>query len=230
MATIGAGIFGTLVVMAAVLVTAGAADNVQVPGFLLSGGATRYGVASFVLALLGFGLCLSGRSRSPGYFGMRWPRRFDFLLILPGASLVAVAGASWAPLRPFTGGESPGVGQAATIVIGVIGIELLLRGALHGLLVTVYPIMLSGGRHFISVPNAVSAVTYAALVGVCFMAPSWLPSAAGGALVWLGWLGAAFAFGLICGGVRERWGSVWTAVILHALTALAAWAMVVKFG
>ncbi len=55
--------------------------------------------------------------------------------------------------------------MAGAVLAGAAGIELLLRGALHGLLMTAYPVRLAG-RKIISAPNAVSALAYAAAVMV----------------------------------------------------------------
>ena len=95
------------------------------------------------------------------------------------------------------------------MLLGIVGIETLLRGALHGHLLRFYPVMPSSGRLFISVPNAVSAVVYSGAVTVCLLPPAWLTTDIGG--WWMGWAGAALIFGLVCGGVRERSRSVWAA-------------------
>jgi membrane protease YdiL (CAAX protease family) len=129
---------------------------------------------------------------------------------------------------------SPGLAQETgvskyfvVLLIGIVGIETLLRGALHGHLLRFFPVMAASGRVFISVPNAVAAVIYSAAVTVCLLPPEWLSADIGG--WWLGWAGAALIFGLVIGGVRERSRSVWAAVILHALSAMIALSILTKF-
>ena len=100
--------------------------------------------------------------------------------------------------------------------------ELLVRGRLHGGLVKVFPVMLPGGRHFLSVPNGVAAVFSAGATMACFGPPLLtIPGLTGASLVAL-WALACLLMGLLCGGVRERWGSVWAAVVVHCASALGA--------
>jgi len=213
-------------VTAVVIATAVAAGGGSVPGALASLDPPRYHFAALVLLVLGVGPCFLGRSRFAGHFGMRRPRGYAFLFALPLTVLAALAAGVWLPLQQAfgtTGGESVSVGFGIALVLGVVGIEILLRGALHGWLVTVFPIMLSHGRHFISVPNAVAAVVYTVALTACFLPPTWLASVTGVTASWMLWCLAGLGFGLLCGAVRERWGSLWAPVLLHALTAVAAW-------
>ena len=87
--------------------------------------------------------------------------------------------------------------------------------------------MMGSGRLFVSIPSAVSAIVYAGAVTICLMPPAWLTEAMPG---WWGvWFGAALMVGLICGGVREWWRSLWAAVFLHAVSAITAWFVLNRF-
>jgi membrane protease YdiL (CAAX protease family) len=156
---------------------------------------------------------------------VRWPRGATYFFALPVTILAALAGGAWAPLHLVMGLDPVrelGWGFWAAVAIGVVGIELLLRGVVHGFMVTTHPIMLWSGRRFISVPTAVSAMLYAAAVGVCFLPPLWL-----GEGVWVAGAGIASALvmGFTLGVVRERSGSVWAAALVHLTSAAAAFAV-----
>jgi hypothetical protein len=135
-------------------------------------------------------------------------------------AVLGLAGGAWIT-APVPGTEAGTLSVLAIMLMGIVGIETLLRGALHGHLLRFFPVMAASGRLFISVPNAVAAVIYAGAVAICLLPPPWLTMDIGG--WWLGWAGAALIFGLVCGGVRERSRSVWAAVILHLASAVAAW-------
>jgi membrane protease YdiL (CAAX protease family) len=128
---------------------------------------------------------------------------------------------------PVPAAEVTTIAVLAVMIRGIVGIETLLRGALHGHLLRFFPVMAASGRLFISVPNAVAAVVYSVAVTVCLLPPAWLTADIGG--WWMGWAGAALIFGLVCGGVRERTRSVWAAVILHASSAMIAWIVLTRF-
>jgi len=139
------------------------------------------------------------------------------------AVAAALAGGAWAPLQlAFVGTTYGSIGWRVGLALlaGVVGIELLMRGVLHGIMVTGFPVMLWSGRRFISLPNLVSSVAFATAVMVCFRPPWWLgesPVSIVARVV------AALTMGLVCGAVRERSGSVWAAVITHTGAAAAAW-------
>ena len=163
---------------------------------------------------------------------MRRPRRPGFLVAAPVTVLAAFAGAAWIPLQ----GPDAAIGLGATrwwfgvvLVVAVVGIELLLRGVLHGVLVMSFPIMLPSGRRFISVPNSAAAVVYTVAMMVCFLPPGWLVPSAGKAATLVIWVVACLVLGLALGGVRERWGSVWSAVILHVASAITAWIVLTRW-
>lgn len=184
-----------------------------------------YGTASAVLLGLAAVLTWFGRKILPGYLGLRLPRGFGYFGWLPVAAVAAVAGGAWAPLQLALAGTTFGsIGGrfALALLAGVVGIELLMRGVLHGIMVTGFPIMLWSGRRFISVPNLVSSVAFTTAVMVCFRPPWWLGE---GPVAITAWGVAALTMGLICGVVRERSSSVWAAVITHTASAAAAWAV-----
>ncbi|MDX2438604.1 MAG: CPBP family intramembrane metalloprotease [Acidobacteriota bacterium] len=224
LATVGAGLLVTVLALGAV-VLAGGAGLLSPPGLLLSTGPEGFRAASLALLGLGLMLVMLGRSRFPGYFGLRRPRRASFLLLLPLTVGAAACGGGWVQ---GPGLELAGISGVApwwmtvAVIAGAAGIELLLRGALHGLLMTAYPVHLNG-RPSISTPNLVSASVYAAAVGLCFLPTPWLSVAGSAAGVWAVWMAAALLMGLVLGVVRERWRSVWASVTLQALTAAFIW-------
>ena len=228
-ATVGAG----LVMVAAALGTvvfAGGDGSLSSPGLLLSNGAKDFCASSLALLGLGLMLVLLGRARFPGYFGLRWPRRAGFFLLLPLVLAAAACGAAWVPFHgPVLVGPAvvPPWWMAGSVLAGAAGIELLLRGALYGLLLTAYPIKLNG-RLSISIPNVVSAAAYAGAVALCFLPADWLSVAGSATVVFAAWMAASFLLGLILGVARERWRSVWAPVALHAVTALMVWWVVAR--
>jgi len=137
---------------------------------------------------------------------------------LPITILVALVGGAWV-LSPWT--ETPSIRGAVVILAGIVAIETLIRGAFHGHLLRFFPVMTAGGRLFVSIPNGIAALVYAGAVIACLDPPAWLQGIFGA--WWAIWFGSALAFGLLCGAVRERWRSVWAAVILHAASAITAW-------
>jgi len=217
-----------LVVAAAALgtaVLAGGTGVLSPPGLFISAGVESYRASSLALLGLGLMLTLLGRARVSGYFGLRWPRRAGFLLLLPLVVGASVSGAAWVPLHgPVLLGSSVVARwwMAGTVAAGAAGIELLLRGALYGLLMTAYPVKLDG-RLSLSMPNVVSAAAYTGAVGLCFLPADWLSAAGSAAGVWAAWLAASFLLGLILGMARERWRSVWAPVALHAVAAVMVW-------
>ena len=211
----------TTALVALALAAAAGGGAVVAPGLLLAGGGQGRPWSALTLALLGIAATALGRRHRPGYYGWRWPRSWGFLALVPFAGLAVAAGGGWVP-PAWLAGEGAGwslLGLGA-VLAGVLGIELLVHGAAHGILVTAFPVMLTTGRRFISVPNAVSAVIYAAALLVCLEPPAWLLTLANRASVGVAWVLGALAMGLLCGSVRERWGSVWAPVALHAVSAL----------
>ncbi len=229
-ATVSAG----LAIVAAVIgtvVLAGGGSFHPVPGLLTATGMGGFRAASLATLGLGLTLVLIGRSRFPGYFGLRRPRQAGFLLMLPLTVGMALFGAAWVPLQGLGGAGSAGSSTwwvAGAVIAGSAGIELLLRGAFHGLLMTAYPVRLNGVQR-VSVPNAISAAVYAVAVVLCFQPAGWLTKLTGATGVWVAWAGVALLLGLVLGIVRERWRSVWASVVLHALTAVIVWGFAIRF-
>ncbi len=144
---------------------------------------------------------------------------------MPLGVVAAVGGGAWWPSGFSIGG---GWLSASALVAGVVGLELLVRGRVHGGLVKVYPVMLPAGRHFVSVPNGVAALISASATMACIGPPVLaIPGSNPVATVAL-WAAACLVMGLVCGGVRERWGSVWAAVLVHLSSALIASYVVVQ--
>jgi membrane protease YdiL (CAAX protease family) len=196
------------------------------PGLMVRSDLKGAAISAAVLAVFGLGLVYLGNSRQPGRLGLRSIRGFGFLAALPVTGVLGLAGGAWTSTLTEAAGTGA-VNILAVMLAGIVGIETLLRGALHGHLLRFYPVMPSSGRIFISVPNAVSAMVYSGAVTICLLPPAWLTTEIGGWL--MGWAGAALIFGLVCGGVRERSRSVWAAVILHAVSAIAAWIVLARF-
>jgi membrane protease YdiL (CAAX protease family) len=218
-------VVGGVALTAAVVVAAVAAGGGGNLGAAAAGRPDAFGTASAVLLGLAAALTLLGRKLLPGYFGLRLPRGAGFLVWLPVAAAAAAAGGAWVPLQLALAGTTLGsIGWrfALALLAGVVGIELLMRGVLHGIIATGFPIMLWSGRRFLSVPNLVSSVAFTAAVMACFRPPWWLGQ---GSVAITAWAAAALAMGLVCGAVRERIGSVWAAVITHTAAAAAAWAV-----
>lgn len=209
------------VVALALAAAAGDGGVFAVPGLLLADGGQGRPWSALTLALLGIAATAIGRRRRPGYYGWRWPRSWGFLALVPLTGLAVAAGGGWVPpawLEGAVGGWSPL--ELGVVLAGVLGIELLVHGAAHGILVTAFPVMLTSGRRFVSVPNGATAVMYAAAVLACLAPPPWLLPLAGRGTTLSIWVPGALIMGLICGSVRERWGSVWAPVALHAVSAL----------
>jgi membrane protease YdiL (CAAX protease family) len=196
------------------------------PGLMVRGGLSGAAISAAVLAVFGLGLAYLGHSRQPGRYGLRRIRGFGFLAVLPVTAVLGLAGGAWTS-EPVPAAEATTLGVFAVMIMGIVGVETLLRGALHGHLLRFFPVMPGRGRLFISVPNAVAAVVYSGAVTICLLPPGWLTTDIGG--WWVGWAGAALIFGLVCGGVRERSRSVWAAVILHALSAMVALSVLTNF-
>ncbi len=215
------GAVAAAVLALALAAAAGGGGVFAVPGLLLADGGQGRPWSAFTLALLGLAATALGRRRRPGYYGWRWPRRWGFLALVPFGGLAVAAGGGWVPpawLEGAVGGWGPL--ELGALLAGLLGIELLVHGAAHGILVTAFPVMLTTGRRFLSRPNTVSAVIYAAAVLVCLAPPSWLLSLTGRGTALSVWALGALVMGVLCGSIRERWGSVWAPVALHAVSAL----------
>jgi predicted Abi (CAAX) family protease len=93
---------------------------------------------------------------------------------------------------------------------------------IHGIVATRYPVFARGIR-MISVPNLVGSLLYTATAAVILAPPTWLPGGWPAAAVWGIWLAGCCVLSLACGVARERWGSVWAAAVLHAISAVVVW-------
>jgi hypothetical protein len=230
LATVGGSVGGAAVAIAcAVWAANGSLSWPRVPGLLLGGGTFGYAIASCILVGFGLGMTILGHTFFPGHFGLRLPVGIGFLAVLPLTIVVAVIGGAWAPLlgtETSAGGQDAIWLTAFAVVAGAVGIELLCRGAVHGLMVTAFPVMQRHGRHFVSVPNVVAAGIYCGATMVCLLPPIW-PQIGNGAYarswIWLVWAVSCLVLGLLCGGARERWGSLWAAAAVHTAAALTAW-------
>jgi membrane protease YdiL (CAAX protease family) len=227
LAAVATGVAVTVVALAVSIIAGGSQPGAGVPpGFVVRGDLSGAAISTAVLAVFGLGLVYLGHSRQPGRYGFRWIRGFGFLVALPVTAVLGLAGGAWM-ITPALAQETGVLKYFAVLLIGIVGIETLLRGALHGHLLRFFPVMAASGRLFISVPNAVAAVIYSGAVTTCLLPPAWLTPDIGG--WWMGWAGAALIFGLLCGGVRERSRSVWAAVILHSASAIIAWIVLRQF-
>jgi hypothetical protein len=227
LAAVAIGVAAAVATLAVSIIAGGSQLGSGVPpGLMVRGGLSGAAVSAAVLAVFGLGLVYLGHSRQPGRYGFRWIRGLGFLAVLPVTAVLGLAGGAWTS-TPVPAAKATMLGAFAVMIIGIVGIETLLRGALHGHLLRFFPVMAASGRLFISVPNAVAAVVYSGAVTICLLPPAWLTADIGG--WWMGWAGAALIFGLVCGGVRERSRSVWAAVILHALSAIVALAVLARF-
>jgi hypothetical protein len=116
------------------------------------------------------------------------------------------------------GGQTPAVDVTWVLAIGAAcaGAELLFRGLMHGMLVAYYPVTGVALRFRVSFPAVLCAAGSAAIGWLVFCPLEW----AGwrGAAVWLA---AGVALAIVTGVARERWHSVWVAVVLHAGVAAA---------
>jgi len=224
---VGVGVAASVAALAVSIIAGGSKLGAGTPpGFMVRGDLSGAAISAAVMAVFGLGMVYLGHSRQPGRYGLRRARRIGFLAVLPVTAVLGLAGGAWM-ITPALAQETVVLKYFVVLLIGVVGIETLLRGALHGHLLRFFPVMAASGRLFISVPNAVAAVVYSGAVTVCLLPPAWLTTDIGG--WWMGWAGAALIFGLVCGGVRERSRSVWAAVILHALSAMIALAVLSQF-
>ena len=227
LAAVGAGVAASIAAILVAILAGGSELGGGVPpGLMVRGELKGAAISAVVLMAFGLGLVYLGNSRIPGRFGLRRIRGLGFLAMLPVTVVLGLAGGAWMSKPTVAAGAST-ASILAVMLAGIVGIETLLRGALHGHLLRFFPVMAASGRLFISAPNAVAAMVYSGAVTICVLPPAWLTTDIGG--WWMGWAGAALIFGLVCGGVCERSRSVWAAVVLHAASAIIAWIILTKF-
>ena len=175
-------------------------------------------MGSLLLVLAGGLLVLLGR-RLPGVYGHRSPTGYGGWAALPLALVGAACGGLWLPADPFAdmGAPLPIAWAVLALVALPLGVELVFRGVVHGILASGFRIQRADGPWRLSVPIFVSSALYACCLALPWGA-SWEP------LPWvermlgpdfaLGMAGA-LVFGTAAGIARERAESVAASVLLH---------------
>ncbi len=200
----------------------------HVPGMVANDVTTA--VFSVCLAVIGCAtLFLAARRLDGALLGLRRPARGRWPLFVFALTCAAVLGGGWGVITGFEGAVSAasvGWRYAGWLLLGAAAAELLLRGVSHGILVQAYPIMIPGGRWFVSVPVVVTTVLSTVFTVLLFLPTTllspWLSSLT---LRWGAWVFAAVIVGSGCGLIRERSASVWPAAVLHATAVATAWAV-----
>jgi len=212
LATLAGGLATAVVVLSTI--TLGAIGTWPPPAEGWTDGAAIAGLGRLALAVVAVAagaLGFAGR-RHPGRFGLRRPVGLLWLAALPA---VVVAGAAGGVAAELPG--PPERWTAAAVAFALAGgLELLLRGVLHGVVAGRFAIMRDGGDWFLSWPTVTAAVTHGFLAVLLFGPPPWLgegvaPRAAVAA--------AGFVAGIVLGGARERSRSVWVVAAVHAIAA-----------
>ena len=181
-------------------------------------------IGSLLLVLAGGLLTLLGR-RMPGLYGHRSPSGYQGWAALPLALLGAACGGLWHPVHPFAeiGSALPLAWALVALLALPLGVELVFRGVVHGMLASGFQIQRAGGPWRLSVPTLVSSALYAGCLwlpwGMTWPALSVAERIAGPDVA-LG-LAGALVFGVAAGIARERAESVAASVLLH-WTAMAA--------
>ncbi len=202
------------VVLIALAAALGALPESAPPGVLADARSTTVAAFGGLLVLLTLGLTVViGRSHLRR-FGLGAPDGFGWLALLPVPLALGWVGGVWAPPSRLPLAASNGGGDltwVAATVVACAGAELLFRGLMHGLLVGFYPVVGFGRRLRVSFPVVLGA-TGSAVIGWLLFCPFWWESGRGA----LTWLVGGVALALVTGVARERWHSVWVAVVLHA--------------
>ncbi len=168
-------------------------------------------LALAIVAVAAGALGFAGR-RHPGRFGLRRPVGLLWLAALPAVVVTGAAGGVAAELP----GPPEAWTAAAVALVLAGGLELLLRGALHGVVAGRFAIMRDGGEWFLSWPTVTAAVTHGFVAVLLFGPPPWLgEGVAARAAVAV----AGTASGLLLGILRERSRSVWAVAAVHGLAA-----------
>ncbi|MEM1207279.1 MAG: CPBP family glutamic-type intramembrane protease [Acidobacteriota bacterium] len=185
------------------------------------GAAIEIGLVALICIL---GAVALTRQHSRGWtwlYGWRSPSGRDWLLLVPVVLGGSIAGGAWLPTAVSSEG-----GDLAKLMVALaalaLGLELVFRGLVHGMLLLDWPIQGSGERWFLSWPNAFAAGLYAAVTTA--VAHVWLPAPPlplGPWLLGISMFIAAFVTGLALGAVRERSLSLWPGVGLLFLGSLA---------
>lgn len=216
----------TAFITATILVAAGLARGIHLPGTLDPGNPfyrllqhpdARFAVVLLALTLLS--LLVVGLRRGWQY-GLILPVGRDWWLLLPVVLLGALAGGVRLPEN-----GSHGLSVWLLLVLGTVllplGLELLFRGLAHGLLAQAAPIQNAENRWFFSWPMVASALLFAGFRFLWDLPPDLSFGASlvkwETAVVFCG----AFGFGLAAGLVRERSQSLLPVWLFHCLAAVA---------
>jgi membrane protease YdiL (CAAX protease family) len=187
-------------------------------------------MGSLLLVVAGGLLVLLGR-RLPGLYGHRSPTGQRGWAALPLALLGAACGGLWLPAHPFAdmGAPLPVAWAVLALLALPLGVELVFRGVVHGILASGFRIQRADGPWRLSVPTLVSSLLYAGCLALPW-GSTWEPlpqlERLAGPDVALSMAGALI-FGAAAGIARERAESVAAAVLLHwvSLAALLALAI-----
>ncbi len=226
-AVAAAGALVGVALLAAVALSGHSLTGIE-PGILVSSDGFLNAPATASVVVVGLLAMLWGRRNHRGCFGWRMPRDFGFLVLLPAAALGAAVGGIWAlSPAPFIPDSvmSWWLRGPVMALVAAVGIELLIHGAAHGVMVKEFSVMAPSSSWFVSVPNSVSAVLYATALSVCLVPPPWLNEWLGGVALVAVWWGGGLGTALLCGCARERGASVWAAVMLHVLSVIGWWAV-----
>ncbi len=171
----------------------------------------------FFLALSLFSyLCLQVFSRGRIWlYGLAGVSGKDWVFLFPAVLLSAAAGGVYLPPGGASLVQRP-EGFIFVAVVVPLAVELLFRGAAHGILAQGQPVQTCSSRWFFSFPTVLSGLLYAAFLGWMVFSPHLSGggvSLATAARV----LFAGFAFGVSSGFVRERSQSLFPAVLFHGL-------------
>lgn len=176
-------------------------------------------------AIAGVGAWLLTRQVSRGWiwlYGWRRPAGKSWLWAVPVVLLGAAAGGAWIPPSDVQDPELLGI-LVGALFLTSIGLELIFRGLVHGLLILDHPVQSPGGRWFLSKPNLAAAFLYALLtLGASLFwiaALPWTLPVEGLAAVAIFATALVTALGL--GAIRERSLSVWPGVAVLFLGQIA---------
>lgn len=201
--------------LGAVFANGGSLDGLT-PGWLAAAPQPAWIVFAGALVVLTALLAGVGAHRHPGLLGLRKPRGWSWLGLVPVVALGAAGGGLV---------EIAGHGRSATsdttwslvlMLLLAVSLELLFRSVVHGLALAEFRAMRPRGRWMLSVPTMVSAGVWSAAAAWLLVPPTFVASWFGSSSVAV-WLVCLVVTGLALGAVRERAGSVWAAAFVHIL-------------
>ena len=180
-------------------------------------------IASTVAAL---GAWLLTRQLSRGWiwlYGWRSSAGRDWWPLVPVVIAAGAAGVAWAP-REIAADPRGQLLAVGAVVLAATALELMLRGLVHGLLILDHRVQGIGGAWFLSLPNAVAAVLFAAATATaCRFWTAPLPFELPPEVAPWSWaivFALALLAGLALGAIRERSLSLWPAVLASSLGGL----------